>query len=529
MVGQTNQSARIVDLAIAVGIVIVLAFSWLAMPADVAGLMRNTSKLAACILLLALPVASVLAYAMTKCSIWGRRFWEGCLLVLLFFPLFIQLASWEAGFGRGGWYSVLIARRLSSPPLDGFRGAVLVHVIAAIPWLFWIIRFGLMSVPRRFEESASLDATRWQVFRKITLPLALPVYLASVLYVLIVCSTEITVTDRFQFRSYAEELYNQFVLNTSFETLPLGAAPVAVTMICVIASGVLLCRLLLPTLVHATVSRPASTDRPIDWVASMGVGLLTTTLLFLPLANLLYQVGIDVEQIDGQHVRFWSLSKLLHVVLVSPYKYRKELAWSVTISQFSVIVSVALATLLCWWANRHRLRQAFVATLGIVCFVTPGPFVSLGLIWLLNRNTPAICGWLYDDTVFAPWMALTIRSFPYALLIIWFGFQTVPRTLVEAAAVDGASPTKLFRFVMLPMLVPSLICASLVSFAVSMGELSASALVLPPGVMTTASRIFNLIHYGAEDELAGLCLSCIAVMIGVSLLARNAFARIAAA
>jgi iron(III) transport system permease protein len=132
---------------------------------------------------------------------------------------------------------------------------------------------------------------------------------------------------------------------------------------------------------------------------------------------------------------------------------------------------------------------------------------------------------LYDDTLFAPWLALTVRSFPLVYLIVWFGLQSIPRQTIECASLDGAGFFGSFFHVVLPQLTPSLICAGLVAMAISVGDLSASVLVIPPGVTTVASRIFNLVHYGAEDELAGLCLTSITLMLMLALLSRLALAR----
>ncbi len=52
--------------------------------------------------------------------------------------------------------------------------------------------------------------------------------------------------------------------------------------------------------------------------------------------------------------------------------------------------------------------------------------------------------------------------------------------------------------------------AWLVAFAVAWGELAASILVVPPGVITLPIQIFNLIHYGVDDQVAGISLVVLA-------------------
>ena len=116
-----------IEKTIAVVATGVIAACVLLTRADVSGLLLNTLKLAGAVMAVAVPISAALAVCLSRCEVWCGKFWHGCLLVLLFVPLFSQLAAWEAGFGRGGWYSTLVSETLSNPPLEGFWGATWVH------------------------------------------------------------------------------------------------------------------------------------------------------------------------------------------------------------------------------------------------------------------------------------------------------------------------------------------------------------------------------------------------------------------
>lgn len=498
---------------------------WALSPVPTRGLLNNTIHLGLTVLAVSAPIAGALAWSLIRCDIPGRRFWEACLLVLLFIPLYIQLAAWEAGFGRGGWYSTTIAKTLTNPPMEGYRGAVWVHAVAAIPWLFWIFRLALMTIPRVWEEAAMLDASPWHVFTRITMPLTAPAMLAGVVYVLIVCATEITVTDRYQYRSYAEVLYSEFVLGSDFQKLPLGVWPIMALMLGVLICGLMLCRVALPRLVQATASH-RTIRRQRSRIASGFVPTVLILLFFLPIGNLVYQAGIEVYAAGDARIRSWSPVKLLSIVAGSPYRYRAELAWTAILVQLSSFASIAVAILAGWWGRRHPWRLTTNAVVATICFVVPGPILGIAIIAAMNGPTDSFRGWLYADTIFAPWLALFIRSLPFAYLLVIYGLNAIPETIYEAAESDGAGWWTSLRFVALPMLWPYLSCAVFVCLAVGAAELSASVMVMPPGMTTVASEIFNLIHYGAEDQLAGLCLACLLLMAVISLLARSALFRL---
>jgi ABC-type Fe3+ transport system permease subunit len=94
---------------------------------------------------------------------------------------------------------------------------------------------------------------------------------------------------------------------------------------------------------------------------------------------------------------------------------------------------------------------------------------------------------------------------------MWHAMHSIPREVLECAAVDGAgSWMQLFR-IALPMRWTAVAAAWLIALAVSLGDLSAVILVLPPDVYLLSTSIFNLLHYGVDDRAAGLCLSMLLI------------------
>jgi iron(III) transport system permease protein len=135
--------------------------------------------------------------------------------------------------------------------------------------------------------------------------------------------------------------------------------------------------------------------------------------------------------------------------------------------------------------------------------------IGLSVIWLLNRESPAVSGWLYDRTIFAPWLALLVKSLPIAVLILWYAFRTVPEELLESASCEGAGPLARLLRIGLPCRWRSVAGAWLAALAVAAGDLAASILVVPPGVTTITVRVFGLLHSGVDDQVAGICLTTV--------------------
>jgi len=467
-------------------------------------LMRNTLLLAGATCAISVPLGSVLAWLLVRTDLPGRRAGWVLLVVMLFVPLYLQAAAWQAGFGILGWHTLIF----SAPPLlEGWTGAIWVHTTAALPWGVLIAGAGFWLVEPELEEQALLDGTPAQVFARVTLPAASTAVAVAAIWVMILTAGEMTVTDLFAVRTYAEEIYTQTAVPGD---APLGVMPGVILTAWLVAGGL------------ALVARLASRDRPITarrrLVFSLGscrgliavvVAVLLLLLVGVPLGNLCYKAGVVVTQTDTGWLRSWSPGKCLAVVATSPVRYQREFGWSLTIGVLAATAAVAAGTALAWIALGSRFRTAAVLVTTAICLAMPGPVIGVAVIWLLNRPELPPLFWLYDQSILAPWLALVVRSLPPAVLIMWHALRSVPAEMLDAAAVDGAGPVGRLWWIALASRLPAVALAWLVALAVALGDLAASILVIPPGLETLPRRIFGLLHYGVEDQVAGISIALV--------------------
>ncbi|MDX2200385.1 MAG: hypothetical protein SF069_15605 [Phycisphaerae bacterium] len=130
---------------------------------------------------------------------------------------------------------------------------------------------------------------------------------------------------------------------------------------------------------------------------------------------------------------------------------------------------------------------------------------------------PAIVG---EAHLLAAGSALTIRDtlWPIALLgaarfaiipIVLCAAslrETRAAALLDSAAVDGAARDAAFWTIALPRATPSLLLGALAAGVLTFGEISASVLVIPPGVGSVARSLLNEIHFGRNDDVIALSL-----------------------
>jgi iron(III) transport system permease protein len=358
------------------------------------------------------------------------------------------------------------------------------------------------------------------VLRRVSLRRASGGILAAAVWIAIICATEIAVTDLYQVRTFAEEIYTEANLGSLSgasgsmlnSDLAIGVALIALLVI-------LALWLMAPWMPKAASIaadetwkwRPARSR----WIVLTVMAALLTLVVLLPLAGLIWKAGIEVHQRGSQFERTWSATKVATMIRNSPWEHRREWGWSFASGAMAAMATTGLAVTLAWWA---RIRPSAAITVLAPCiavgFAVPAPLWGVWSIGLLNHPIDSI--WapltlLHDRTLLAPVLVQVARALPLVGLWLWSQFNSVPQDLLEAARSEGAGPwTQLLR-IALPLRPAGMAAALGIAFVLAISELSATLLVVPPGVTPISVRVFQLLHYGVDDRVAALALSVFAL------------------
>lgn len=150
------------------------------------------------------------------------------------------------------------------------------------------------------------------------------------------------------------------------------------------------------------------------------------------------------------------------------------------------------------------------------------PSVSIGLGLLVAFSRPPL---LLNGTVSIVLIAHVVLISAFAYGNVSAGLARLPPDFEQVAESLGARPLYRLRHVTLPMILPQLIAAFSLSFALSMGELGATVMVYPPGWVTLPVGIFSLSDRGEIFDGAALTvllvLSTVAVLLALSAASRS--------
>ena len=192
--------------------------------------------------------------------------------------------------------------------------------------------------------------------------------------------------------------------------------------------------------------------------------LVTIVFFFLPAGQMLYQ-SVHIQDAFGgslQFVGFDNFNELFHDSLYLA-SFRVTAVFSVAVAGLGLVISLVLATfadrvirgatgyktMLIW---PYAVAPAIAGVLWMFMF---NPTLGIVAYWLRQRGVD----WnflLYDgQALLLVIMAAVWKQVSYNFLFFLAGLQSIPKSLIEAAAIDGAGPLKRFVTIVFPLLSPT--------------------------------------------------------------------------
>ena len=157
-----------------------------------------------------------------------------------------------------------------------------------------------------------------------------------------------------------------------------------------------------------------------------------------------------------------------YIELFTDPLYLKSILITFVFSLATAAVSISLGLFIASMANRALRAKAVVRTMLIWPYAV-APAIS-GIMWLFLLHPSygivalAIKKWLGvdwnpvlygTDAMIMIVMASAWKEVSYNFVFFMAGMQAIPKSLIEAAAIDGAGPFRRFRSITLPLLTPT--------------------------------------------------------------------------
>ena len=101
-------------------------------------------------------------------------------------------------------------------------------------------------------------------------------------------------------------------------------------------------------------------------------------------------------------------------------------------------------------------------------------------------------------------IAQALVGLPFVVIPVTATLQGFDHTLIRAALSLGATPTKAFTSILIPMIMPGVLAGGLFAFAVSFDEVVITLFLVSPGQETIPVQIFSGIRDSINPEITAI-------------------------
>jgi ABC-type Fe3+ transport system permease subunit/DNA-binding beta-propeller fold protein YncE len=422
-------------------------------------------------------------------SRWGRDLLLMLLLMPLVLPRYVLYYGWSllltptSGLGR------YLSARPEAAKFVWTAVSSSVLVLWYWPLAALLISQGWRNFDRRIRDSALLDTHGFEMFRHITLPMLGRSLVLAFGVCFVLAASEFGTFDLAGVRAIGPELAVLYQLTGSEGAVARAAWPVVVVALAAAIWFGRNCR------------GWGSTEAAVDTVEFKSQRWRWGGLFGLIAICLLGPLGLFLANIrDSMELRRFMT---LHL---------DELGWSLAVSGLAAVGAyvIALGSLSLdsrgGWVRRF-LGFTVRTTIFLAMFV-PASVVAVSLLRLLAAgNLP--------DSVRQGWFIVSAgqaaRFAGVALVMLLLGRGPEERRLQEMARLDGASSFQAWWHVQLPRTWPLVAGTLILLVMLGVTELSATMVLLPPGLPNFAQRLLNQMHYARDQQVIASCLVLICV------------------
>ena len=457
-----------------------------------------------------------LAYFSVRYAFRGKLLLQTLGVLPLVMPPFVGAVALQLILGRSGMVNLLLLRwfGFSLPLMEGLTGVILVQTLHYFPFIMLNTAVSLANIDPSLEEMAqNMGSHGWRLFRRVTLPLMLPGYVAGCLL------TFIRVIDDLGtplMLNYPKLLAPQAYLRiTTIGIEDVDGYVVCVVLVVLSLASLWGARKFLAVSEYATVQRGttgAEIARPIRGLKLVVVLAVSAAVLAL---SLLPHAGILLLSFS----RIWSFSLLptvytpgnyQEILFRTPHFVKNTLLYALLAAGLDIVLGAIIAWLLLRGRIAGRNLLDAIATMPLAI---PGVVLAVGYLRVFHGwDFPGLGGPLTGSWVILV-IAYAMRRLPYTVRACYAALQQIHLSLEEAAQNLGANQVRTFRKVTFPLMLGGLVAGGLISFMTSAVELSSTIMLVPKMELGPIAYGIYVYMQSAVGRGPGAALGVVAILL----------------
>ncbi|GAB4372266.1 MAG: iron ABC transporter permease [Spirochaetales bacterium] len=441
----------------------------------------------------------------------------GILPIIL--PSFVGAFSWIILLGRQGvvrkvlnpvleWFGI------SLPPVTGMFGMIFVMTVTYYPFIFLLCHGAFESANPLLEEAGMImGASRFRIFRRITLPLIIPSIGAGAIIVFIRVIGNFGIPAIIGGDQYVLPTLIYFQVSGFWDIN--GAASISLVSVLVTTLALILQKYIVSRRQYETLSASRSVHHlHTHPLARLFSALFVFLVLLVSLAPQLTMLIMSFfTSWYGLLPKGFTLQNYLRI----PQIASKTIQNSLFLSSLATLIAGILGCIIAYITERRKPKGAFILDMAVMApFILPGTVVSVAIISAF-AGVPFALGGTYTIII----IAYVVRRTPYVYRSVVASLTQLNPALEEASWISGASWFYTFRRVSLPLILPAVLTGMILTFTTLLQELSTTILLYSAKTRTVPIQIYGAVADGKFGEASALSVLLIVTVFIIVYLANR--------
>ena len=470
---------------------------------------RNTLILAAAVTSLSVCIGVPLAYLASRYEFPGKSALALLPLIALVIPEVIAAQTWLMLLGNNG----VITRALRSvdivmPSFYGWPGLIVSLTFTYYAYVYISTLAAIRGFDVQLEEAArSLGTSPVRSRLKVLVPVIMPSVMAGALLVFTMVMGNFGTSSILggKVRLLSVMTYQAAVAEG-------GSDPVMQSTLASVAVGLIVIVLFLQRwvlsrgryqVVQGRNARPERLSGRQGWLIGGAAGAVVIVSL-MPLV-MLVAGAFTVSRGPVMRWGEWTLANFERLLLTNPTPIVNTLIYSAIATLIGIAVSTLVSFMIVKKKNLFTPALDYLSTLPLAL---SGTAIGIGLAMSFNS------GWLHlTGTGAIVVLAYVIRRLPFSMRSASSTLYNIPDSIEEASISLGVPPVRSFFKVVLPLMVPAIASAMVLTWAVTVSELSASIIVYSGGRETMPIQIYKLIDSNLMAQASAMGVLLLAVIL----------------
>ncbi len=382
---------------------------------------------------------------------------------------------------------------LGIPFLSGFIVSLLVSVVYWLPLTISLWVLFTIAIPVEFYDEPRLTIS---MNRSLSLVgnqmMKAPAKMIGLIIILLSIN-DYSIPSIFAYNTYPIEIMTLFSSHSDIATPVLASVPIMIFSI--ILMMIILRYWAQLELDSTQIKHPLLRKGSYNYIL-----LLSIVYIIIPMSLLIH-----------------SISDQLKSFYLSP-SFISDIIFSYGASIVAALFMTLIACYMSYLFIRFKVFQRPILILIILALCLPGTLVGIMVNYFYQWLDGLLNLSIYTTMIPMVHM-LVIRYIAIGFMVIWFGMNQISNSHFDLMVMHSISLRKVVSRVLWPYSKFYIIGSVMILMMFSLGELSGTIMVVPPGKSTVAVTIYNYLHYGSSDVvsmLVGLIFTSMIVLIGVT-------------